>query len=159
MSDPASPDTPDTFDDLLGRIDACARQTLEWTEAMGDLARPLVESMASLVASMLGVDLDDRADRVEPNPTSWSTTVKVFRDVRNRPLELATTGFRLVGAGPGIVIGPTSVSFVPPILHSGQDTFTVTVQMGTHSNGIYEGIVTAKDDPTLPVTDCVMPAW
>jgi hypothetical protein len=158
MSDPVSDPASDPLDDLLGRIDACAVQLVDWTEAMGDVVRPMVESMGSMMGAILGTNANDAAE-VQPNPTAWSTTVKVFPGITNRPLEPATTGFRLVGAGPAIVIKPKSVSFSPTTLYPGQDTFTVTVQMEQHPNGIYEGTVTAKSDPGVAVTDCVMPAW
>jgi hypothetical protein len=137
-------------DDLLDDIDAWAQQLLELVEAVGDLLRPSVG---------VGLPSSTSDDDLHAEPTTWSTTVKLFATVTERPLQLATAGFRLVGAGPGTVIGPKAVSFAPAVLQPGQDTFTVTVQRTGVGNGIYEGTITTAKDPGTPITDPVMPAW
>jgi hypothetical protein len=144
--------TPQSTDDLLDGIDAYVQDLLELTEAVGDLLRPAI-------ASMWGSTATDDPGLLQQEPSTWSTRAKVFLGVKDRPITLATTGFRLVGAGPGIVIGPAAVSFVPPVLAAEEDSFTVIVQIPAGTNGIYEGTITAASDPSTPITDPVMPAW
>jgi hypothetical protein len=137
-------------DDLLDDIDAWAQQLLELVEAVGELLRPVLG---------VGAPASTSDDDLHAEPMTWSTTVRLFTSVTERPLQLATSGFRLVGAGPGTVITPDSVSFTPAVLQPGQDTFTVTVQRSGYGNGIYQGTITTAKDATTPVTDPVMPAW
>jgi len=144
--------TPQTTDDLLDGIDAFVQDLLELTEAVGDLFRPVIEAMG-------GSSSSDQPGQLQQEPTTWSTKAKVFLQVTDRPLTLTTEGFRLVGGGPTVVIDPAAVSFVPPVLEVGEDSFAVVVQIPAGTNGIYEGTVTAASDHSTPVTDPVMPAW
>ncbi len=89
-------------------------------------------------------------------PDFWSATMNLTTD--QRPLKLQTTGFRHVGFGPGPVIQPDKVWFMPPTIADPSVTsFTIEVDMRGQDPGIYEGTVVSAQYLQTPVTDVVMP--
>lgn len=77
---------------------------------------------------------------------TWSATMTVLPSVQERPLTLCTTGLRAIGDP--TLIPPSDITFDPPQVPFGVDTFTVSVSMGSmrrRETLIFQGEITAVE--------------
>jgi hypothetical protein len=94
---------------------------------------------------------------VPPRAEQPSSTIdaKVHASVTDRPLTLATTGFRAIGHGTLYFIPSSDVMFTPSQVPAGSDTFMVKVSctslppQGRDITIIYEGEITSTETSAL----------
>ncbi len=131
--------------------------TYTFDDAVSDIESWMSASSACALRLAAGLGLG------QPPPSTytgtWSATMTVLPTVSQRPLTLTTTGLRAIGKGTVTQVAPSAVTFEPPVLHTGDDTFTVTVSFANTSSAktmIFEGDITAPET-RAPVTDPVRP--
>lgn len=149
-------------ENVMARIVSGKYTTDEWAddvEICTDISLVAAGGMINYLGSLMPGSGSETDAVITEVANEWSVTMSVLHSVTMRPITPVTIGFRQIGSGDDIVIAPNRVSFDPPVINTGVEEFTVTVEMAGLPYGIYEGEITTSDTAAVRITDLVMPTW